>query len=221
MNGSHVNIDHMFDSSDTSIDFSGNVRRILQVILNVEKEVLNEFSGLVDNITFIRVLDVVVKIQQQVGDTRRRVHVTFVREMQDFHMGDHVVFPDGRGVTLCWIMLDLFGHIVHNWSQTIEILVGVECNGLDTRTTGCRDRTVNDRFLKDIHLHVSVMKLHRLRHLLLHWVDLLLGGDRVHDRSSFDVVVFFDGLIFGLWKVHSVCVLRRGLGRRLTSDYTD
>jgi hypothetical protein len=60
--------------------------------------------------------------------------------------------------------------------------------------------------------------------MFLHLVELFLEGlegVHVNGRSSFGVVVFFDGLIFGLWKVLSVCVPRRGLGRRLVSDDTD
>jgi hypothetical protein len=66
LNGAQTRRAQVFGRLDTRRDLRGDLRRrwILQVSLNVNKEVQHELDDLVDNITFMRILNAIVEVQQ-------------------------------------------------------------------------------------------------------------------------------------------------------------
>jgi len=85
LNGAQARGAQVFGCSDTRRDFGDDLRgrRILQASLNVSKEVQHELDGLVDSITFMRILNAVVEVQQQARNARVCVDVVPVPLLQD------------------------------------------------------------------------------------------------------------------------------------------
>ena len=67
----------------------------MQASLDISKEVQHEFNVLVDSITLVRILNAIVKVQQQVRNARVRVDMVPVPLQEDFVIFDDVGFPGG------------------------------------------------------------------------------------------------------------------------------
>ena len=101
LNGAQSRILHVSGRSDALRDFRGDLRRrrILQASLDVSKEVQHELDGLVDTITFMRILNALVEVQQQARNARVRVDVVPVALRQDLVILYDAGFPGGGYVT--------------------------------------------------------------------------------------------------------------------------
>ena len=208
LNGAQSRILQVFGRSDALRDLRGDLRRrrILQASLDVNKEVQHELDGLVDTITFMRILNAIVEVRQQAHNARVRVDVDPVALRQDLVILSDPDFPDGGCVTGLRVMLRIYGCIPHDCRQTIEVLIMVVwrffCRASSRRCRPHRRPVVRGTRLRRLPVLMHLSKL------FLQLCQLLLEGGHVVGGGLLVFEEVFGMVVFGVLNVVAGFILK-------------